>query len=706
MADLKAVVGAELSQFERGMRQVEQRADQMGKSMKRLGDSMSKLVTGPLVALAAGFVNATRQAANYADEIDKTSIRTGVSRERLQELRFVTDQVGVSFGSVERTIDSFRRRLPQIEQGTGRASANMEKLGISTRDASGEMRNMEELFNDVLRELAAIENETERSALAVDLFGRSASQLAPLLAQGEDGIAQLTDRAHELGLVMGDETISELVEFKDMWAEITQELGAVSREFGMVLMPLIRDELIPFLQDRAIPAIRDIADRFNDMDDSTKRTVLAVGAFVAAGGPLLSLTGRLLTNVTPLIGAFRRLTAVMLANPYLAVGAAVLALSAHLYRAHRASQQLRREMEALQTGEQEIVGTSEERERIMERILELNRLLQGRRAQESQHPTIVAAKEEKSALEDLYRQSAQMEGQRIASQRAAENEADAIDGQTQSILGNIEAQKELRQLLLDEIERMKFTGDDIVLDDVFEDMVFGAQTLEEAITDLQERIGMGLGVSISEVNDILAELNQQFADTSSPERRAELEQQIEMFELMRDELHGVNNELGDTNEHFDSLGYAIGTAFDRAMFNAINQVDLFNKGWDDVGATVQRVMRQLINDLARMALMRGFQALLGISTGGAGFGLAALFGGFRADGGPVSAGRSYVVGERGPELFTPSASGYITSNESMASGSMGRPASGAMNIHLTGKFVAEGGELVYVIDEYNRKVLS
>ena len=77
---------------------------------------------------------------------------------------------------------------------------------------------------------------------------------------------------------------------------------------------------------------------------------------------------------------------------------------------------------------------------------------------------------------------------------------------------------------------------------------------------------------------------------------------------------------------------------------------------------------QLLQQLSRLLAQQAFQSLFGGAFSGGGGFLSGLFGGFRADGGPVSAGRSYIVGERGPELFTPGASGQITSNENMRGG--------------------------------------
>jgi hypothetical protein len=71
------------------------------------------------------------------------------------------------------------------------------------------------------------------------------------------------------------------------------------------------------------------------------------------------------------------------------------------------------------------------------------------------------------------------------------------------------------------------------------------------------------------------------------------------------------------------------------------------------------------------------------------------FGGARALGGPVSPGGSYIVGERGPELFTPSSSGNITPNHAMGGGG------NTINITVQG---ADPNEVVRALQAYNRNV--
>ena len=83
--------------------------------------------------------------------------------------------------------------------------------------------------------------------------------------------------------------------------------------------------------------------------------------------------------------------------------------------------------------------------------------------------------------------------------------------------------------------------------------------------------------------------------------------------------------------------------------------------------SLEQALVGVLNQLSSMLINRAFQSMLGGGGGGGGF-LSSIFGGFRAMGGPVGAGRSYVVGERGPELFVPNTSGTVVSNDNLMSG--------------------------------------
>jgi phage-related protein len=106
----------------------------------------------------------------------------------------------------------------------------------------------------------------------------------------------------------------------------------------------------------------------------------------------------------------------------------------------------------------------------------------------------------------------------------------------------------------------------------------------------------------------------------------------------------------------------------------------FQSLFGTIGNVIDRI-QQLINMVRNNAAVRGIAGLID-----------SAFGGFRAAGGPVSTGKSYVVGERGPEMFVPSSNGSIVPNGGMGS---------TINLTVNGAIDAEGTART-IIDVLNR----
>ena len=101
-----------------------------------------------------------------------------------------------------------------------------------------------------------------------------------------------------------------------------------------------------------------------------------------------------------------------------------------------------------------------------------------------------------------------------------------------------------------------------------------------------------------------------------------------------------------------------GHAIENALVRAVRTGKL---GFDDLGKTALSVLDQIAASALRSGLNAIFSGSGGTATSGLGSVLAGLLSGApgRATGGPVSPGRAYMVGERGPELFVPTSSGQV-----------------------------------------------
>ena len=167
------------------------------------------LALGAATAAAAvaisGLVFSTAQAAG--DLVDM-SVKTGISTEALQEYAFIGGQVGVSLDTITGAQAKMIRSMAGAKDGTGAQADAFKNLGISVTDSSGQLRDSQTVFAETLDALGKISNPAEKDAMAMDIFGKSAQELNPLIAAGSEGMAEMAANAHELGAVMDDDTIA------------------------------------------------------------------------------------------------------------------------------------------------------------------------------------------------------------------------------------------------------------------------------------------------------------------------------------------------------------------------------------------------------------------------------------------------------------------------------------------------------------------
>lgn len=230
--------------------------------MDKLGSKMKSLAV-PAAAAAAAIAlvgkasfNLAVDAGNAADRLLDLEQITGLSTTTLQEFSLVTSRAGVDFEQFASGIGTFERKLPELMEGTGRSSEMMDRLGVSIFDGAGNLRDMDDILPEILAAMSLMENETERNAIAMTLFGRNAEAMLPILALGAEGMKDAREEAHALGLVMGVEDLKAANNFRMEVDQLTAQLGAMSRDIGVDLIPVFRD-LVDVLQ-WAVPHIKTV----------------------------------------------------------------------------------------------------------------------------------------------------------------------------------------------------------------------------------------------------------------------------------------------------------------------------------------------------------------------------------------------------------------------------------------------------------------
>lgn len=208
-----------------------------------VGTVLGGVVTGILavgaaavatVGLMGGLVFSSAEAAGGLVDL---SAKTGISVERLQELDFISHQIGVSLDTITGAQSRLVRSMASSADGTGEQAKSFDTLGIKVKDAQGNLRDTQTVFAETLDALSKIENPAERDALAMSLFGKSAQELNPLIKTSADEMERLTDKAHEMGAVMSDEDVAALEAFDDTLASLQSGLKGTLGTLATAFLP-------------------------------------------------------------------------------------------------------------------------------------------------------------------------------------------------------------------------------------------------------------------------------------------------------------------------------------------------------------------------------------------------------------------------------------------------------------------------------------
>ncbi|MBR3272644.1 MAG: hypothetical protein IKF98_01880 [Clostridia bacterium] len=174
----------------------------------------------------------TLQAAADADELITKSMVTGLSTETLQQWKYAENLIDVSVETMTGSLTKLTRAMYDAQTGNAAAAETFQTLGVSITDSSGQLRSAEEVFYEVIDALGGVESQTERDAIAMEIMGRSAQDLNPLILQGSDALRELAEEAENAGYVLDESQIKKLGEVDDAaqraklsWTAFTHQIA-------------------------------------------------------------------------------------------------------------------------------------------------------------------------------------------------------------------------------------------------------------------------------------------------------------------------------------------------------------------------------------------------------------------------------------------------------------------------------------------------
>ena len=273
---------------------------------------ISTAATGAITGIAGMAYN----AAVMSDDLNTLAKQTGFSTAEIQKMQYAADRIDVSMETITGGAAKMTRQLIDNEE-------KFTDLGVATRDTDGAMRSTTDIFYDTIKALSEMDNETARDTAAMDIFGRSANELAGVIDDGGAALREYGEEMEALGLVISQETLDDLNAVNDEIDQIKAQALATFATSGATAL----QTLSPIIS-QVIGYLDQLFQKIAGLDQQQMKTILTILAIVAAVSPVAGTIAKVAGAISTLMPIMSALFTMLQANPIFMFIAAVIAAGA------------------------------------------------------------------------------------------------------------------------------------------------------------------------------------------------------------------------------------------------------------------------------------------------------------------------------------------------------------------------------------------
>ena len=285
--DLVARIGGFTGALSKAERDAEKRFKSIGNAAEKMGLALGAALAAAGTAAAVGI----KSAIDYADKLNDMNQRLGVSAEALSGWAYAAKQTGTDIDSLGVGLKKLAKNMAEALDPKSTQGRLFESLGVSVTDAAGKLRSVEDVLPEVASKFKELDNATLESALSMDLFGKSGTELLEFLNQGGDGLAAFRDRARELGVELDSNTLQAADEFNDSLGDLRIAVEGLWTQVAADLLPdLIR--------------LVDVFVNLTREGDGTASTAHKIADGFRIVGTVAESSASLISSITQMLGGF------------------------------------------------------------------------------------------------------------------------------------------------------------------------------------------------------------------------------------------------------------------------------------------------------------------------------------------------------------------------------------------------------------------
>ena len=270
------------------LKKVEEKLDGLKGTLTTIGLSVT--------AASATLFGFAKFTADAGEEASKAAQKLGISVGALQRLETAAYLGDVSMESLQQSLGVLSRQLVSAKEGSADAAKALRKVGLDTRAFGGRLPTTTQALGAIADRFASMPDGVEKSALAMDLFGRAGRDMIPFLNKGSAEIAKAAAMADKYGTVLSDVDVQLSNEFNDTIKESTLALKGLRNILGIDLIKVIKplaEQFNAFISENRVRLAEKIRFVFDGMARFVQIVWKAMLALVESVGGFLDTFGGL-----------------------------------------------------------------------------------------------------------------------------------------------------------------------------------------------------------------------------------------------------------------------------------------------------------------------------------------------------------------------------------------------------------------------------
>jgi hypothetical protein len=281
------VTGAEqVTALQSKFKQVEGAANSLTSRIGPLGGALGALAPVATVGGLAALVGKTIEAG---DALNDMSQRTGVSVEALAKFKKAASTSGTDIDNVAKSLGRLSKGMFEAATtGKGKAADALNALGISAKDAAGNIKSADAVTLEIANRFKAMPDGVTKTALAMALFGKSGAEMIPMLNMGGAAIDSLSVKMTKAFAEKADE-------YSDKLAVLSGKVGGLAAGITVALLPAL---------DAVTTVLTAVVDGFSSLPGP----IQAIAGGLALLAISFTVLAPIVASVITVLGAFQGLT--------------------------------------------------------------------------------------------------------------------------------------------------------------------------------------------------------------------------------------------------------------------------------------------------------------------------------------------------------------------------------------------------------------